>query len=86
MRDLTPEEWAEKDCQSYRCAFERRDNPYCMVIPPVMPEPVMDNQVLIWRKNVCGVWLYRRYLAIRGKWVAMDYREDRHVFDGRKYE
>ena len=69
---MSPEEWAEKDCALIRAAYARRDNPWKLVIPPLMPEPAIDGQSLCWGENICGLWSYRRYLAINGKWADMD--------------
>lgn len=68
---MSPEQWAEKDNASFRAACERANNPWRMKIPPVMPAPALEGQSLTWGKNICGLWSYRRYLAINGKWVDM---------------
>jgi len=60
------------DNKSFRDARKRVDNPWKMVIPPKMPQPAMDGQTLQWGENICGLWSYRRYLAINGKWVDMN--------------
>lgn len=80
-------EWAESDCGSFRRALARRDNPWCMEIPEVMPLPAMDGQTLHWGQRRCGLWSYRDFLAINGKWVDLEPdRIDYHPFGGKKCE
>ena len=80
---MSPEEWAEKDCASIRAAHERRNNPWAMVIPPLMPEPAIDGQSLYWGENICGLWSYRQYLAINGRWADMNSTKiSHHPFGG----
>lgn len=72
--------------ESFRKAHERRDNPWCMEIPPTMPLPAMDGQSLIWGENICGLWSYRRYFAINGKWVDTDpTKVSYHPLGGKKF-
>lgn len=75
-------EWAESDCASVRHGYARANNPWGMKIPPVMPRPAMDGQTLQWGRNTCGLWQYRRYLAINGKWVDLEPdKVDSHPFN-----
>jgi len=68
MINLREAEWAERDNKSFRDACKRADNPWKMVIPPEMPQPAIEGQTLNWGENICGLWSYRRYLAINDKW------------------
>jgi len=78
---------AASDNELLRRGLRRRDNPWCMEIPPVMPEPAMEGQHLQWGENVCGLWSYRGYIAINGKWVDLDpTRISYHPMGGKTFD